>query len=129
MVKIVLMAIAMFFIPDSPRHLVHKGKDEAARKSLRWLRGSEYRGVDDELSVLQKAVKESKEPGSSASLKDLFTKGVYLKPFSISLSLMFLQQLSGISQVLFYLQDIFIKAGSDLDPGLHGFIVTLMQVN
>ena len=43
------MAVAMVFVPDSPVFLVHKGKMDAARKSIKWLRGSQYDGVEDEM--------------------------------------------------------------------------------
>ena len=46
----------------------------------------------------------------------------------IMLTLMFFQQFSGINAVLFYLTDIFIKAGTDIDPGLSATIVALVQV-
>ena len=42
--------------------------------------------------------------------------------------LMFMQQFSGINQVVFYLQAIFEKSGSTLDPGLSSFLTQLMQV-
>lgn len=119
----------MFFIPDSPIFLIHKGKEEAARNSLKWLRGSEYSRLEEEISAIKNSEAERNAPGSSVSLGQIFSQAVYLKPLGICIGLMFLQQFSGINQVLFYLQDIFQKAGSSLDPGLNGFIVTLMQVN
>ena len=125
---LVLMAVAMFFIPDSPIYLIHKGKEDAARKSLKWLRGSEYSGIEEEIAAIKAADAERNEPGSSVTLGQIFSKAVYLKPFGICIGIMFLQQFSGINEVLFYLQDIFKDAGSDLDAGLSGSIVTLMQV-
>ena len=118
----------MFFVPDSPIYLVRKGKLDAARKSLKWLRGSEYTGVEEEISTIQKSEDEQNAPGSKVSLGEIFSKAVYLKPFGISIALMFFQQFSGINAVLFYLAPIFEKAGSDLDVGLSSFIVTMMQV-
>ena len=119
----------MIFIPDSPTYLVKKQNIEGARKSIRWLRGSNYTGVEEEISLLQKADDEGRDSRLKTSLKDLFAKRIYLHPFFISLGLMFFQQFSGMVQVLFYLQEIFAKAGSDLDAGLSAFIVTLVQVS
>ena len=118
----------MFFVPDSPRHLVNKGKDDAARKALKWLRGSEYSGVEEELTILQNAKRDQEQLDHQVSFGELLTNGIYLKPLGIVLALMFFQQCSGINAVLFYLQDIFTKAGIDMDPGLSAFIVTLAQV-
>ena len=36
------MAALIFMIPESPVFLLAKGKEKGARKSLQWLRGSEY---------------------------------------------------------------------------------------
>ena len=129
MLILVLMVVAMLFIPDSPVYLIRQGKEDAARKSLKWLRGSEYSRIEEEISTIKNAEAERKDPGSSVSLGQIFSKAVYLKPFGICLALMFLQQFCGINAVVFYLQDIFRKANSTLDQGLSGFIVTLMQVN
>ena len=122
------MALAMFFVPDSPMFLVRKGKVEDARKSLRWLRGSEYTGIEDEISSIQAAENERLAPESKVSLKEIFSQSIYLKPFGISLALMFFQQFSGINQVLFYMTDIFEAAGSDMNPGTSNFLVNSMQV-
>ena len=122
------MALAMVFIPDSPTYLVKKQNIEGAKKSIRWLRGPKYTGVEEDISHLQKANDEARDPRLRTSLKDLFAKRIYLHPFFISLSLMFFRQFCGINQVTFYLQEIFIKAGSDLDAGLNAFIVSLVQV-
>merc|ERR1711997_1198442 len=124
----VLMAVAMIFVPNSPVFLVHKGKMDAARKSIKWLRGSQYDGVEEEMESIQKADEERNAPGSKVSIGEIFSKAVYLKPFGIAIALMFFQQFSGINEVLFYLTKIFGKAGSDMDLGLSGFIVTLVQV-
>lgn len=37
-----LLFIALFFVPESPRWLLHRGKEKAARKALEQLRGSSY---------------------------------------------------------------------------------------
>ena len=125
---LVLMAIAMFFIPDSPVHLIHKGKEDDARKSLKWLRGSEYSGIEKEIAAIKVTEAERNQPDSRVPLMQIFSKAVYLKPFGICLGIMFLQQFSGMGEILFYLQDIFKEAGSDIDPGLSGAIVTFVQV-
>ena len=122
------MAIAIFFVPDSPVYLIRQGKESAARKSLEWLRGKEYIEIDEEISAIKKSEAEINDPESRISLGQLFSNAVYLKPFALSLVLMILQQFSGINQVLFYLQLIFQKAGSSMDQGLSGFITASMQV-
>jgi len=124
----IINAVAMLFMPDSPVHLVNKGKDDQAREALVRLRGSECSYIDQELMDIQKTVQDSWSSESSASAKELFTNAVYLKPFGIAFSLMFFQQFCGINGILFYLQTVFQKAGSSMDPGLQSFIVGLAQV-
>ena len=118
----------MLFMPDSPLHLVKKGKSTAAREALVRLRGSQCTYIDEELETINRQVEASKG-SSSASLKKLFTSGVYLKPFGVSMGLMFFQQFCGINGVLFYLQKVFLKAGSTLDSGLEAFLVGLAQAS
>ena len=97
----------MFFMPDSPKHLVDKEKEEDARKAIKWLKGSDYLGVEDDIYAIKNAEVETNDEGNSIGLLEQFTKLVYLKPLCISLGLMFFQQFTGIYQVLFSLQDIF----------------------
>lgn len=40
-----LLFIALFFVPESPRWLLHQGKEQAARKSLEQLRGKSYTSI------------------------------------------------------------------------------------
>ena len=118
----------MFFVPDSPVFLVQKGKMDEAKKSLTWLRGKNYSGVEEEIAEIKKAEEERNAPESKVSLSEIFTQAVYLKPFGISLCLMGFQQLSGINQVVFNMYNIFTAANSSLDPSISNFIVVLMQV-
>lgn len=37
-----LLFVALFYVPESPRWLLHRGNKEAARKALEQLRGSSY---------------------------------------------------------------------------------------
>ena len=47
----------------------------------------------------------------------------------MAMALMFFQQFSGINAVIFYLQNIFNAAGTEIDPpGMSAFIVVLVQV-
>ena len=66
----------------------------------------------------------------SVSFAELFTTGMYLKPLLIMLTLHFIQQFCGINVIVFYLADIFIAAGFDIENSLSSAaIVSLTQVN
>ena len=116
----------MLFMPESPYHLLTKNDEKGARKALQWLRGSQY-DIDDEMEEMKKTYEEQQKIGT-VNIAEFFTKRVYILPCLIMLALMFFQQYSGINAVLFYLTDIFIKAGSSLDPGLAATLVSIMQV-
>jgi len=66
------MALAMFFMPESPYFLVTVSRDEDALKSLKWLRGENY-NAEGELEELKKTHKEQQQTGA-ISIKELLTK-------------------------------------------------------
>ena len=114
-------------MPESPYYLIMRGKDAEARKALQWLRGNDY-NIDGDFKELEDTFKQQEAIGT-VSVKEFFTKGVYLKPAMIMLALMFFQQYSGINAVVFYLTDIFQKANTGLNAGLSATLVSLVQVS
>ena len=105
----VLMTVWMFFMPESPVFLVSKGRMEAARSSLMFLRGPQY-DVDKELLEIQTTVRESQEVGS-VGLVSLLSQKHYRVPLLLSVLLMFLQQFSGVNAVLAYAVQLFEDTG------------------
>ena len=106
--------IGMFFTPDSPKYLLSEGKTTEAQKSLQWLRGGST-NVEPELRALSKSIEEERQIGS-ITFKQLFTERAYLHPFMIAMFAHVGQQFCGVNVVIFYLQTIFEKAHSSLDP-------------
>lgn len=117
--------LLMFLIPETPRWYVSRGKEESARKALRWLRGREA-DVEPELKGIIKSHSDAERHASKGALLDLMKKS-NLKPLSISLGLMFFQQLSGINAVIFYTVSIFEDAGSTIDKNLCTIIVGVVN--
>ena len=109
-----LMVLALFFMPDSPKFLISKNRISEARQALRWFRGPNY-DVDSEFKQILTSNKEEENIGG-ISLLELFTQKVYFVPFLIAMYGMFGQQFCGINVVFFYLQTIFDKANSTVDP-------------
>jgi MFS family permease len=106
-----LYFILLFFVPESPRWLIQKGRDEEGLKILKKSCGEveaekEYKSIKNSL----KESKGQKEPG----LKELFTKRMRFVLF-IGFGLAIFQQLSGINAVLYYAPMIFESAGSKMD--------------
>lgn len=117
--------LLMLIIPETPRWYVSRGKDEAARRALQWLRGQQA-DVEPELKGIIKTHADAERHASSNGIKQLLRRN-NLKPLSISLGLMFFQQFSGINAVIFYAEKIFIAAGSTLEGSLCAIIVGIVN--
>jgi facilitated trehalose transporter len=117
--------ILMCFIPETPRWYVSRGREERARKALRWLRGRKA-DVEPELKGIVRSHLEAERHATQNQMMELL-KRANLKPLSISLGLMFFQQLSGINAVIFYTVSIFKDAGSTIDENLCTIIVGVVN--
>lgn len=106
-----LLFVALFFVPESPRWLLHRGREDAARKALEQLRGSSYAtllytvgdsaGGDESGSVgsttaaptllevewaeMVKGVEEEKRIEGNVTALDMF-RGEYLFNFNFKLN-------------------------------------------
>src|SRR2546427_8902793 len=96
-----LFFLMLFGVPRSPRWLVAKQRVEEARGVLR-LTGAE--NVEGELAEIVRSidVEHQQEP--------LFSRK-YARPIFLAVSIAMFNQLSGINAILYYLNDIFSKAG------------------
>nr|XP_057905952.1 solute carrier family 2, facilitated glucose transporter member 6 [Doryrhamphus excisus] len=121
-VPALLMAVLLVFMPDSPRRLVSLGREEKAERALRWLRGADY-DVQSELD----AVKHSVSLQRHVTWSQLATP-VYYWPIVISVVMRFLQQLTGISPILVYLEPIFSQSNVSLEPRYDAAIVGLVRL-
>ncbi|XP_053138486.1 solute carrier family 2, facilitated glucose transporter member 6 [Hemicordylus capensis] len=101
-VPVLAMVIILCFMPYSPRFLISKGKEDDAISALIWLRGKD---VDYwwEYEQIKATVNQQGQSISWADIKDPY---IY-KPVLIAVMMRLLQQLSGVTPVIVYLQLIF----------------------
>ncbi|CAH6788772.1 Slc2a6 [Phodopus roborovskii] len=98
---VLIMILLLSFMPNSPRFLLSKGRDEEALQALTWLRADSE--VHWEFEQIQDNVRKQSSQVSWAEARD---PRVY-RPILIAVLMRFLQQLTGITPILVYLQTIF----------------------
>lgn len=98
-----LFFIMLFAIPRSPRWLVQKGRVPEARTVLVTI-GEE--NVDEELQDIVSSIDAEHHQGP----EKLF-QAKYRLPIFLAVSIAMFNQLSGINAILYYLNDIFARAG------------------
>jgi SP family arabinose:H+ symporter-like MFS transporter len=97
----ILFFLMLFGIPRSPRWLVKKGHVEEARQVL------QITGEENSEAELREIV-ESLEVGQA---KERLFSWKYRKPIVLAATIGVFNQLSGINAILYYLNDIFARAG------------------
>ena len=101
----VILFIGLFFLPESPRWLLLKNRNQDAINVLRKLRGEFYQA---ELNDIQETLKIEKNRKSNWGV--LFQKK-HLPLVAIAVLIMFFQQLSGINAIIYYSPKVFMSAG------------------
>lgn len=122
----VLYFLFLFFVPQSPRWLIMKGRYEEALDIMKT--------VGDE-KVAEKMVSEIKEsilldsaPKEKISIKELFTPSMKLV-MTIGIGIAILQQIVGINCVFFYAPMIFEQSGIGTDASfIQAILVGLINV-
>jgi len=115
-----IFLISLFMVPESPRWLLLKGKEQKAEDILIKIDGAD--AAKSEIAAF-KILGE----GSQGSLNELF-KPVYRKALLIGLLLPFMSQVCGINAVIYYGPKILEQAGFTLNNALGGQ-VTIGIVN
>ena len=100
-----IMFIGSFFLPESPRWLMLKGKKDKAFKVLKKTLNSEDE-INLEIKEIEKAI-----GSSSSTFSGIFFKRYFLKILIVGILLQMFQQLVGINLMIYYAPTIFGYAG------------------
>lgn len=115
----VLYFFLLLFIPESPRWLTQKGKNDEALAILTGIGGEEH--AKSELQNIQETSKKEANE-EKASISELFSKKMRYVLF-IGLALAFFQQISGINAIFYYAPMIFSLTGGGQDAAFAQAII------
>lgn len=106
-----ILVLVLFFIPESPRWLVTKGKSDLAKYILE--RISHKQVAQEELMSIERSVLST----TKRRFRSLF-KGKIFRLLAIGISLAVFQQITGINVIMYYAPSIFKSAGFGTDSAL-----------
>jgi len=101
-----ILFVGMLTLPETPRFLIGKGREEKGRKILRRLEEPEL--VETAITKMKKEIELDAQ--AEKSWKDIFAPWLRT-PLFIAIGIMFVQQFVGINTVIYYSPIIFENAG------------------
>ncbi|OBT54296.1 hypothetical protein VE04_05318 [Pseudogymnoascus sp. 24MN13] len=123
----VIVLAGLWWVPESPRWLLRKGKKESARKALVLVHRGEQYTPDEDLSVLQQDIDDESLKAAESSWMDLVRDPIERRKVVYSAGALIAQQINGI-QWFYYFGTVFSKAIGLQDPFLMTLIVFIIQV-
>lgn len=100
-----ILFIGMFFVPETPRFLIGKGRDEEGRKVLEKVEDPAL--VESAVAQIKEEINQDQD---SVGFKELLSK-TWRVPLAIAIGIMFIQQFVGINTVIYYAPTLFLMAG------------------
>lgn len=99
-----ILAIGMIFLPETPRWLMTKGREEEAKEIIK--RIDPNGDADEEI----RQIKEAMHREEGGDWRELFKKWLR-RPLIIGIGIFFFQQYSGINAIFYYAPVIFEQSG------------------
>ncbi|KAL7423478.1 hypothetical protein Q5752_001058 [Cryptotrichosporon argae] len=115
---VLLIAIALLVVPESPRWLLYKGKEDKCRRALNKIHGgTDMREtlVQEQLAILHKSKEDEheKSDGAKSSWSDLIMDKVERRKFIACVGILISQQISGVQFIFSYTTTFFELVGID----------------
>ncbi|GJF00199.1 MFS sugar transporter [Phanerochaete sordida] len=113
-----ILLSGIFFLPESPRHLLGTGRDSEARRIIAQLNSV----PEDDLLVietveeLEYGIRAENEGGKATWMECFSTRNMLWKRTLNGMMLQFIQQLNGQNFYYYYGDTFFKSAGTSLDP-------------
>ncbi|KAI3371012.1 hypothetical protein L3Q82_023662, partial [Scortum barcoo] len=106
-----LQFVGFFFLPESPRWLLQKGRRQEARQVLNQIRRGQ--SVDEEYDTIRTSIEEEEKEAGGGGLVILriLRHGPTRRALIVGCGLQMFQQLSGINTVMYYSATILQMAG------------------
>lgn len=111
-----ILLVGMVFLPESPRYLMHKGRDVAAYAVWKRIRGfNDYDSKDEFLGMRQAVTAESAEQAATGKYAwmDFFTKPRARRAIVYANIMIMLGQLTGVNAVMYYMSTLMKNIGFD----------------
>ncbi|KAI0175521.1 general substrate transporter [Hypoxylon sp. FL1284] len=110
------LAVGLFFVPESPRYLLYKGRSEAARNALKELRGDSLSPESFELEWIEmvKGIEEEKHTAKTIGPLDMF-KGTELRRTLLCYGVIATQTAAGSWFIISYSTYFLIVSGLSVD--------------
>lgn len=127
----VLFLVTFFWMPETPYHLLSRGRREDALKALLRVRGkTDPAGVEEELSGMERAVWEQRQRRRNPllELRELCSRARHLRAVLVAAGLFFFQTACGMVSVSSYATAIFDGVDAGLDPDVSVMVLAVVQI-
>ncbi|EEB89861.1 hypothetical protein MPER_11998, partial [Moniliophthora perniciosa FA553] len=113
-----ILLSGIFFLPESPRHLLGTKREAEARKVIASLNSVPLDDplVDEQVEELMYAINAENEGGKATWAECFSTRNALWKRTGNGMMLQFIQQLNGQNFYYYYGDTFFQSAGTDLNP-------------